>query len=354
MAALITLTNLIAQIDTLGAQWKALKTIMGQEASESSPTLGTVQKWAANAQDLITNTVDSYEQQIDMLASFHTVLQKTNLEKVTQAMMMEAVDTLNAHMAKRGPTAVDASITNLSTFLAYYNGGNGGAAYNKMATPDFGDLYFALKGSRLNAAGVMCPSTNVGFNPAASANGLAARQIGQAFAAGDDVDTSKYSAGIALLEVVTTFANGSAPPQYTIVGTDNAGLTTASWSVTLTGNNPTASVSTTITPAVTAQSRQTVAIASSTGIVAGSVLTVNAGLVDEEKIVVEAVGGGPTITAAFQKAHSGGAALTGNSTYTLTPANGARIVHVASITPTVTGTDTGKVRIVARQDRVGV
>lgn len=351
--SLISLANAVAQMDTMGAIYKKQQSVVGVVANQAAPTVGTIQAWANNLQTLITTSVDDYEQQKDMLDDFHAVLLNANAEAVAKAMLQNGIDTLGKHMNSRG-SSVSALITGISTFLSYYNGGGGGSAYNKMATPDFANLYYAIKNSRLAAAGVMSPAIHPSFTSGASANGMASRIVGSSMVAGDDVNTTLYSPVIALLEVTTVFGGGGAPPSYTIVGTDDAGLTTAAWSVTLTGNNPVAAVSTTITPAVNAQSRQTVAIGASTGIVAGSVLVVNAGLVDEETIVVESVGGGPTITAAFQLAHLAGATLTGKSTYTLTPANGARIVHVASITPTLSGHSSGAVRVVGKQDRVGV
>jgi NitT/TauT family transport system permease protein len=69
-------------------------------------------------------------------------------------------------------------------------------------------------------------------------------------------------------------------------------------------------IRTTITPAITGPARLTVAVADASGIEERSVLTVNAGLEDEEVIEVEAISGSD-ITVMFEQSHAAGASLTG-------------------------------------------
>lgn len=348
---LITAANALSFTDYLGASYKKIRSVVDPIANQTSPTAGTLQKWMTSLQTLITTTVADYQQQVDMLADVHTSLLATNAEAVGKTCYSNACNTLNRHTQTQGST-VSASITNLASFLTFYNT----TPFTNLVTPDFNQLWVALANNiTLPPAGVMSPAIQPTFNTGASSHGMADRAIGSSITVGDSVNTSLYAAVVPLLEVTVVFSGGSAPPAYVITGTDHLGNAAASWTVTLTGNNPVAAVSTTITPAVTAQGRQTVAVASLTGIIAGSVLTVNAGLVDQEVIVVEAInGGGTTITAAFQLAHAGSAAITGFSTYALTPVNGARCVSVSAIAPTVTGTSAGKVRVIGQQDRVGV
>lgn len=350
--SLISTTNLLAYTDYLGAINKKLKSVADPVANQASPTISTLQAWAKNLETLITTTCADYQQQSDLLADAHATLIAINQEAIAKSALNTAVQALQRHIQTRG-SSVDSSINSLSTYLSYYNGGGGGSLFNKLVCPEFNTLWYNIFSAYLPPVGVMSPAIQPRFNTSASANGLASRAIGSSIVLGDSVNTTLYSAVVPMLEVTVVFGGGSAPPAYVITGTDHLGNATATWTVTLTGNNPVSAVSTTITPAVTGQSRQAVAIGSATGIVAGSVLIVNAGLIDEEVIVVETLVS-TTLTAAFQLAHTAGATLTGYSTYALTPVNGARIVSVSAIAPTVTGTSSGTVRIVGRQDRVQV
>lgn len=124
---------------------------------------------------------------------------------------------------------------------------------------------------------------------------------------------------------------------------------------------------------IAAQSRQTITLtagsaanANTVGIIAGSMVTVNQGLPDQEVVVVESVVSGTSITAVFQKAHASGAVLSGNYTYALgasTPVsrrlrslgawtNGAAVGTSGTNNALVTnGHTAGAVRVVGAQDR---
>jgi hypothetical protein len=248
---------------------------------------------------------------------------------------------------------VSATITDIPTYLAWYNGGDGGAKFRCLVSPQFAALYLALQRASLAVTGVESPAVHPSYTTGISAEGMASRTAGGAFAAGTAVDNTLYSEVNPLIEVVTDLTGAAAFPVIAVAGTDDAGSTSATtWGVTLDANNPTAAVSTTITPVVAAMSRQTVAIASATGIIAGSVLTVNAGLVDQEVIVVETIAG-TDITAVFQFAHGAGAALTGKRTYALVPSTGGKRCRSVSAL-TITQSTGGKIRVVGRQDRANI
>lgn len=354
--ALMTAAQVITCTDYYGAMYAKLLPIFGTVTDVAAPVVGTIQKWASLAQTQITTNVDDYEIETDMLDAVHTCLTKSNIESIAY-FAINPVQSLVNHCSSRG-TDVDSSISDLATFLSYYNGGSGGSAYANMLTPEFAKLYLALMGSSLPADGVMNDAIHPVWNTAGSANGMGKRAVGGSFTDGDAVNVTLYSEVQPIVEVITDFSGGTAHPIITIAGTDDTNATTTTWTVTLDADNPVAAISTTITPAVTAQSRQTVAVASLDGIIAGSVLVVNSGLVDQEKIVVESVdGGGVTITAAFQVAHGAGAALTGNRSYATTPSTGSRrCADVSGITIDLNGGGhaAGQVRVVGRRIRVGV
>lgn len=159
------------------------------------------------------------------------------------------------------------------------------------------------------------------------------------------------------VEVQTNFSGGSAAPTVTFDGTDAEG-NSITWTATVTGgNNPTAAVSTTLSADVlTAAARVTVQVGSLSGIVAGSVLIVSEGLVDEERILVESIdSGATTITAVFLRNHDSGATLTGFRTFTATPGTaGRRVRTVTAITIGVTGHTTGQVRVTGVPDRIAI
>jgi len=257
---------------------------------------------------------------------------------------------LDAHYAVHG-TDIASTITTLDTFMSYYSGGAGGALYANLLDPYFADLLLFVGGTILTPTNVY----GKGIHPSLDATatlGMGTKDTAGTFTAGASYN-ALYSEFVPVIEVITNFAGGGAAPAISIAGTNNLGAADT-WTVTLDSNNPVSALATTITPAVSIMARQTVAVGSVSGMCVGSVLTVNAGLVDQEVIVVEAIIV-TTITAVFRKAHTAGAALTGVRSYATTPSAATnRLRTVTGITLTLSGHAAGKVRVSGRQDRVAV
>ncbi len=352
--SLISTANLQNLTDRLGDSFRRLQVHVGKLSDQAAPVAGTSQYGLQQMMSLITGTLNDYQQILDLAAAAENTFLACNAETLAPNYLQQIVSVVNAHCKARGGT-VDASIVSLNTFLAYYNGGNGGSKFSAMLTPQFAALYVAMPGGKaLSPAGVMSPCLHPTWDATVSSHGMGDKTVGGSFAAGTAVNTTLYSEVVPILEVTTDFADGSASPVITVAGTDDTGATSTTWSVTPSAHNPTAALSTTITPAVNAQARQTVAVGSLSGIVAGSVLTVNSGAPDQEVIIVEATNSGSTtITAVFQLAHTSGATLTGKNAYALTPSvSGRRCRSVSGITITLSSHDAGVVRVIGAQDRV--
>jgi hypothetical protein len=537
---LLSTTNFLAFCDKLGWTWNRLKPLVGLTANQAAPVAGTVQAASLALQNLVVGLND-WEQETDFISGVNIALGNANIERVAKYVVVNPTQDLDSHFTARG-SEVDSSITDTSSYLSYYNGGGGGSLFSVLVDPGFAALYAAIVGTNLPVAGVMSPAIHPVVDSTVSAYAMGQKNTAGTFNAGTAVNTGLYSAVNPIVEVVTDFSGGSAPPAVTIAGTDNTGVTSTTWSVTLTGNNPAAAVATavlaappfsattlyeagdivsasmtlngaidnsvtTITAAssstgvpatpfaiqidteqlwvsaisgtswtvtrgyngttaashndksvvtvvaaatnlngsitsgattivvnnaavfpspnyvlvigseqmlvtaasgnsltvtraynsttgaahanlalvslgnlnlnyqstieqlntaptgatwsllsgpIVGQKRQTVLVGSTTGIVAGTVLTVDAGLPTQEVIIVEAVGTG-TITAVFQLAHTAGATLTGNQSYATTPSvSGRRLVSVSGITLTLSSHSAGAVRVCGRQDRVAV
>lgn len=343
--SIITQANLRTLTDKLANVWDRLKPYVGSLANVAAPVAGTGQYAAKGANDTVLGTAD-YDPILDMGAAAYAFWQGYNAEGITQARFRSMLDSINNHMSRKGP-GVDSSITSLSAAMTYYNT----TAFTSLLSPAFGDLWYAVYGVRLPAAGLFHPAIHPTYDSTVSANGMGLRAVGGSFTAGTAASYTLYEEVTPLLEVTVDFASGGAAPVISVAGTDHTGATSTTWDVTLGSNNPTAAVSTTTSEAITAQDRQTITLASGTGIVAGSVLTINAGLDDEEVIVVESVSGAD-IVAVFNKAHDSGAAVTGKTTVALTPSvAGRRLRSVSGITITISSHSAGTVRVVGKMDR---
>lgn len=289
--------------------------------------------------------IGDFEQQNDMEPGVYRSLSSCDRKSVALRSLAPFVSAVNAHVAARGRDA-DPSVVDLVTYLAFYDA----TLYAVLLDPQFAQLYLDTQGVQLTPAGVMQPSTHPSFTPAAS-SGLGTRAVGSAFVAGAQPDVLDYAAPLSCAQVTADFASGTAPPTVAVAGTDDAGLLTTTWGGTFTGDNPVAAVSTTITPAITGPTRVDVAVGSVAGVVVGSVLCVNAGLVDQEFVSVEAVSGS-TITAVFDKGHNAGATLTGGTTIRLTPSvTGKRLASISGFTIGVTGHTAGTVMVFGALDR---
>jgi len=345
--SLISVANLQLLTDKLAALYDRWRTEFGVHGGSSSA--GTDRFLADAMLTVLTTTVDDYQQQYDMSQQIYTFSTKCNRRDTARLHLAAILASIEDHMSQRG-SSVAASITSLDTFLSYYNGGSGGAAFSSMLHPVFGDLWYDIYAARLPDEGLFHPGIHPWLDSTYT-NGFGTRAVGGALTDGASYESTPLYAELEpMLEVTVNFSGGGAPPTFTVAGTDNTGAA-LNWTATGGSNNPTAAVSTTITPALTAMNKQTFAVASATGIVIGSTLKINAGLVDEEVIVVENVSG-TDITAVCMKAHSAGAALTGYTTLALTPGTaGRRMRDLTGITIGTTGHAAGTVRVVGKQQR---
>lgn len=342
---LISPANLQAYADHLAAMWEQLRPILGS-INDVSPVAGTTRNLASLLLGVPVGSGDvDVEQDLD--APCNQVLQSTGIEAI-MPWVQQALSSLGSHCQKRG-SATNAAVVSLSTYLNFLNAS--GTPFASLLPPGFADLYAAVMQQTLPASSFFQRGMSPDLNAAAYPAGLGTRAVGGAFAAGATPDVAHYSEVLPLIVVTTTFVGGTAAPQVVLSGTDNLGNAAATWTLTLDANNPTSALATTITPAVLAQARQTVALASAAGMVAGSTLTINTGLPDQEVVVAEVVAGN-NVTAVFQKAHNAGAAVAARRTYTPPIAGGGlRLRSLAGITINITGHSAGAVRIDGRQDR---
>lgn len=349
---MLSIANFLTFCDKMSRVQDSVTTLFGTAASHPA---GTLYQYA---QDLETISVGSndYDIETDLntaCRSFKLAFDASTTDSYGQSTLYTLMTGLDTHFSNHGTELVsDGTVSDTATFLAYYNGGSGSgtSVYDNQVIDTFGDLYSTLTGTSLTASNVFKKSYHPYINSSYT-NGMGTRAVGGAFTDGQSITSASYAAALMMVEITANFSGGTGLPTVTIAGTDDTGATTTTWSVTLDSNNPVSAVSTTVTPAITAGSRQVVAVASASGIVPGSVMKINSGLVDEEVFVVEAVAG-TNITGAFLKAHSAGAALTGLRTYATTPSvAGRRCVDVSNITIGITGHSAGTVRVFNRQTR---
>ena len=346
--ALISQANLLLVTDKIGYLWDRIGLAVGTLAYPNNPRGSGQWLFAQALYDILQTGCGGggdFQQIDDMAKDAYTGAVALSQATIAANAFSGFLTSLQTHIADQGKL-VDASIVDLASYLNWYDAI---APFSLLLHSSFGDCFLSVTGAAIQPDGLEQPSLNPLMNPAAT-NGLGSLAVSAGFVAGVTPNTT-YSAVTGAVQVTTTFVGGSAPPTVTVAGTDHLGNLTTTWTATLAGNNPVSAVSTTITPAVLATSRVNVAVASATGIVVGSVLTVNAGLFDQEVISVEAVIGS-TITAVFDKAHLAGAALAGMTTAVLVPSlAGARIASVSGIALGLTGHSAGQVQVFGVLDR---
>lgn len=347
--SLISTANAQAFCDHLAAVWANLLSACGSSAAAGA--------WPAargTLTDLLTLTVGlaDYQQEFDLIDACNTALAKGAAE-VSSGYLLNVIQAMNNHVALRGP-AVNSSVVDLPSFLTYYNGGGGGSKFSALVTPEFAALYKNLTKTALPAAGVMSPALQADWN-ATLTNSMATKIPGGAYTQGASVDTTQYSEVVPVVEVRTVVSGGSGAMTVTIAGTDDQG-NAATWGpVTLTGNNPAAALSgLTVTNSIAAGSRASRLVSSSTGIVAGSVITVNKNKPDQELCVVESVADGTHITIACTLAHGAGATIDGWNSYAAGNAStgaGRRLRAVTGINFSLNGQNAGLITVAGAQDR---
>ncbi len=318
------------------------------------PTLTTGTLLLAVANNLLAITVrdsDDYDVEADLNSGFRSVADALNAADICSTLFITSLTGLNSHYAAQSDDG------GLAEYLLATNNPTGLLnIYSVLADAFFQDFWTYTQGIALDAESVMHKPIHPDWRGTSytDSKAMGQRAVGGAFADGYACD-SAYGAVKPTIEVTANFSGGGAAPTVVIAGTDAEGAA-ITWTATVTGgNNPVSAVSTTITPAVvTAAARLTVALGATTGIVAGSVLTVSAGLVDEEKILVESVGGG-SITAVFMKNHAAGAAITGKTTFVTTPSTaGSRLRDVTDITIGITGHAAGTIRVTGLPERAPI
>ncbi len=345
--ALITPARFLSITDKIGETWRQIRIVL-DTSSTAVPAASSSRYPLYQALGELVVDSDDYFQQSSMSEQIYQAYTNLLATVLVQSIMSGPCSAIESHMQERGGS-VAGSIVGIETFLAWYNG-SGGSAFSTLASPDFAELYFYARGAVLAPAGVMSPAIHPHLDSAAT-NGMGVRAVGGSATVGAAVDTTKHSAVVPILEVTANFSGGSAAPTVTVGGVDDQADSGTQWTATLDSNNPASAVSTTLSATTTAMSRQTVAVASASGIMVGSVLKVDSGLVGEEVVVVEGVSGSD-VTAVFRKAHGAGATVTGFRSYTLTPSvAGRRLVSLTSITIGTTGHAAGTVRVVGRRDR---
>jgi hypothetical protein len=352
--ALISAANFLAYWDRLSAAWlQAFSVICSKTGGATTPS---VRKTISNMlADMVA--LGDFEQEQDLPPAVNVALAKATGEFM-YGWMGPVIQSLQGHCNSRG-SEVAASIVDIPSFLNYYNGGSGGNAFANMLTPEAAAIWLAeFSPTALPAAGVMSPALQPDLNPTYT-NGMGKITIGGSFTAGSSVTTATYSCVVPVLEVLTAFSGGSGAITAQIAGTDDQG-NAATWGpISLTGNNPAGALSgVTVTNAITAMTKVSQLCSSSTGIVVGSVLTINKNLPDQEVVVVEAVADSTHFTAAMKKAHGAGATVDGWNSYLAGNAStgaGRRCQALTGITfPTTNSQTTGVVRVAGRQDRVGI
>ena len=352
MPALLTDAQLESATDKLSRIYGEFAFFVTPSA-DLTVTTGTLLQAAAN--QLLAITVadsDSYEVERDLNAAFYTVASGLNAAEMMSNLFATSLAALQTHYAAESD---DGGLAEY--LLATNNPTEALNIYVTLVDAWFQDFWTYVNGTALDSESVMTKPIHPDWRGTeyTDVDAMGSRAVGGAFTDGYAVD-SAYGGCNLTVEVTADFSGGAGAPTITVTGTDAEGASVV-WTATVTGgNNPTSAIATTITPAVsTAAARLTVAVGSTDGIVAGSVLTVNAGLVDEEVILVESIAGGPTITAVFLKNHSAGAALTGKRTFLTTPATAtSRCRDVTGITITINGHATGTVRVTGLPERAAI
>lgn len=344
--SIISSANLIALTDRLGVAYDHLSSVVGEASELASPVAGTVQEQLVSAMQDVVLGLSDFDQVNDLARPLRAAQLGTNRAAVAN-LMQPALDAIENHCKKEG-TATSASIVSLTTYLDYLNT----TRFSAMLAPEFSDLWYATKALRLSKKGVYAPAWHPSIVSGLSANGFGARAVGGSFTAGTALSSS-YSEVDLIAEVTVDFADGDAAPAITVTGIDHTGAS-MTWTGTLGSNNPTAAVATTLGEALTAArgKKDTVTLASGTGVIAGSVLRINASGPNEEYVVVESVSTDDVVTF-IRKNHASGEAVAFNRPLLLTPGTGGRkCASISNIVLTISNHTAGTVRIVGKQPRV--
>jgi hypothetical protein len=346
--ALISAASLQTWTDYLAAVYDQALLQLG--TASGSVVAGTARNEATKLLTFSVGLAD-IDQETDLNSAANAFATGVNVEGLF-SQFQNVVAQLEQHALLRGNKVVGSGITDLPTFLSYYNGGSGGARFSAMLTPSFATVYLLTRARALPAVGVLQPA----INPTnGAANGMGTFNVaGAVYVAGAAINPL-YDACLLALVITANWGGGAGAAVVTATGVDHTGAA-MTWTFTVPQNVAAALSGQTITPAITAQARQTVAMSpNATGVVPGSWITLNNGLADQERVLVEAVAGA-NVTFVALKAHNAGATVTGSFTITGVPGTGGRraasISAIALTTPN--GHTSGQCRVEGVQDRVGI
>lgn len=347
MASLISSANLIALTDRLGVAWDHVNNRIGESGEETAPVAGTLQEQLLSLMDDVVLGLNEVDQTVDLLTPAKNALYACNRAGMLNT-LSPIINAIETHCQRRG-AATDSTIISLNTYLQYLNT----TRFSALLAPEFSDFWFALKAARLSYKGVYAPAWHPNIVSGVSANGFALRAVGGSFTAGTALDTAKYSEVDLIAEVTVAFADGVAVPTLSLTGVDHTGAA-MTWTGSFAVNNPAATISTTLNGALTAGNgkKATVALASGTGIIAGSVLRINSGGPNDEYVVVESISTNDIVTF-FRKNHATGEAVICQTPLLLTPGTGGRkCVSISAMTINISSHTAGTVRITGKQPRV--
>lgn len=225
--AVITAAQVLTLTDKLAA---AFNLALGTTEGWGDTSFGVTKKMA-DLLDIVTGSTD---------ASFRdAALQLTFVSTVNVAAGYTANQAFGAlyapilavlSQACAGASGVDASISDLKTFLTYYNYGHGdvthtsGDYWNCLLCPDFYYAYAALT----NGTRLLDPKT-IGFEIKKASsykgttytNGLGKKVAGGAFTAGGAVDRTKFAGGLPY--IVWDTCTSAANPTISVAGKDQDG-----------------------------------------------------------------------------------------------------------------------------------
>ena len=355
-ATLQSYTDKLAIMFEQSALWFDNPGIGGTINAQSTPTAGKAFNLITNLESLIANIGDQ-EIEADLGPNVRTARLNTWI-RWALTNYKTACSQLNDHCAARG-NEVNASIVDLITYLNYYNGGLGGAKFSCLVHPSFVAMYnFLLQPLTFNVLGSMSPGIHPNLpTPGTGSNStaMATKTVAGVLTIGASVNTTYYQGVNLVVETTTSFASGTAPPTITVTGTDDLGNAAQTWTGSFTQNNPAASLSTTVTGALTAQSSGSNVVASSAGFAVGQVAIIDNNLPTQESIIIEAIADGTHLTFSNRLAHNAGATITAvGQSIALTPTGaGRRCVSVSGVTIGITAHTAGTVRVCGVQDRMG-
>lgn len=367
--SLISIGNMLVLQDDYGAAYNLLKTQLGLSTDTIVP--GNVRNLINNALVTAVNLADA-TQEIDLVASnsLQNAILNLTANILSPSYLRRPVDDLNSHCQKNGGL-VAASITSIDTFMSYYNGGGGGLAFSNPATYDFAQLYFVLYSKLMTYPNQLYDVVNSLWSSTLYPKSFGSISFNGTYSAGfADIPTG-YCEQNLVAQVTSSFSGGTSQPFITVSGIDNTGAA-MTWTAQLTSqsaspgtpssssstsavNNPAGMLTGVVTQsAINAQQRQTIPLNNTSTIVPGSVLTINSGLIDQEVIEVESVAG-QSITAAFKKAHSNGAAVSGLVTVSMTPATaGRRARSISNISIGGGSWSAGTIEVAGVSDRIAI